>query len=76
MVKPARQDSAALRVTELFCERLQHKRTAEEHLACAYCSGDEAAVQSGRRELFCEFVRGRDPTHFGFPDGSERLLHG
>jgi hypothetical protein len=76
MVKPANLDREALRVTELFCERLQHKRTREEHLACRYCSGDDAAVGSGRRELFCEFVRGRDPTHFGFPEEGERHLHG
>ncbi len=76
MVKAAKQDMAPMRVTELFCERLQHKRTPEEHLACPYCSGGEREVASGRRELFCEFVRGRDATHFGFPDEGERHLHG
>lgn len=76
MVKPAKLDGNSVRVTELFCERLQHKRTRAEHLACPYCSGDEVAVESGRRERFCEFVRGRDPTHFGFPEEVERHLHG
>lgn len=76
MVKPANVESTTLRVKELFCERLQHKRTPEEHRACPYCSGDAAAIGTGRRELFCEFLRGRDPTHFGFPDEGERHLRG
>lgn len=76
MVKPNLNEELPFRIKELFCQRIQRLRTPQEHGACPYCFGDERAIASGRRELFCDYRGGRDPIQFGFPEECERHERG
>jgi len=52
----------------VFCRRLKRRLPVVEHLACAYCFGEESDVKSGDHERFCDFREGKDPISFGFPE--------
>lgn len=78
MVKPSeeRAEDASYRITQLFCHRVRRFLPPEEHVRCSYCHGGEAGVAVGLHSRFCDYVRGRDPVHFGFPEQAERDLEG
>ncbi|MCC6406254.1 MAG: hypothetical protein IT453_03740 [Planctomycetes bacterium] len=58
------------------CRRLERPLTVGEHLKCPYCFGTTAQVASGQRDCFCDFKKGRDPVHFGFPEENVRDIEG
>jgi len=67
----------AIREPEFRSEPLQCRRTGlwftpADHVRCAYCFGDEVDVETGLYDRFCDFVPGRDPIHFGFPEDGVR----
>ncbi|MCC7012379.1 MAG: hypothetical protein IT454_07460 [Planctomycetes bacterium] len=66
------QTELAYRVKQLFCQRTARFFSPEEHARCPYCFGGEAEVRSGLHRRFCDYIRGRDPVQFGFPEQSER----
>lgn len=61
----------------VFCVRNQVEKPAEEHLGCPYCFGKKKeVVEAGERKAFCDFDPEKDPTAFGFPEGTSRNLKG
>jgi hypothetical protein len=60
--------SAVVEPAKVFCRRIKLHMPLAEHLACSYCYGKEADVKSGDYERFCDFVEGKDPVCFGFPE--------
>ena len=61
----------------IFCVRNQCEKPADEHLGCPYCFGKRREViESGERKDFCDFDPEKDPTTFGFPEGTTRNLKG
>jgi hypothetical protein len=58
------------------CLRLERPLPCEEHARCPYCFGRPEEIETARHELFCDWRRGRDPIHFGFPPELGRHLHG
>jgi len=61
----------------VFCVRNKVEKTAAEHLRCQYCFGKASqTVEDGERKDFCDFDPEKDPTSFGFPEGSTRNLKG
>ncbi len=62
---------------KVFCVRNQVDKSAPEHLSCPYCFGRKSeVVENGERKEFCDFDPEKDPTSFGFPEGSTRNLKG
>lgn len=62
---------------KVFCVRNQVDKGAPEHLSCPYCFGRKCeVVERGERKEFCDFDPDKDPTSFGFPEGSTRNLKG
>jgi hypothetical protein len=58
------------------CRRLERPLAASEHVECPYCFGSLGEIAEGRHECFCDFRKGRDPVHFGFPEGNVRDVEG
>lgn len=54
---------------EVYCRRLERPLPLHEHLDCAYCFGNKADVRTTEHSCFCDFEPGKDPIHFGFPEG-------
>ena len=71
-------EGAAEKATKtVFCVRNQTEKPAEEHLGCAYCFGRRVeVVEGGERREFCDYDPDKDPTAFGFPEGTSRNLKG
>jgi len=66
-----------LKLKELRCRRTGQMYTVEEHVVCPYCSGEAETIErGGDYSEFCEFEAGRDPIHFGFPEGASRTSRG
>jgi hypothetical protein len=65
------------KVKRVFCVRNKCEKDASEHLGCPYCFGKRReVVEDGERKDFCDFDPDKDPTSFGFPEGSTRNLKG
>jgi hypothetical protein len=58
------------------CKRLERLLAVAEHSNCPYCFGTTAQVATGKHECFCDFKKGRDPVHFGFPEENVRDIEG
>ncbi len=61
-------NAAVVESAKVFCRRIKLHMPLTEHLACSYCFGKEADVKSGDYGRFCDFVEGKDPVCFGFPE--------
>jgi hypothetical protein len=62
---------------QVFCIRNQVEKQAEEHLTCPYCFGKKLEiVENGLRREFCDYDPEKDPTSFGFPEGTTRNQSG
>jgi hypothetical protein len=57
-----------VRTPRVHCRRIHLPLPIEEHLTCSYCFGKAPDVRTGEYERFCDFVEGRDPICFGFPE--------
>ena len=53
----------------VFCRRLERPLPFREHLDCPYCFGNKADISTAEHACFCDFEPGKDPIHFGFPEG-------
>jgi len=68
---------AAKKEKRVFCVRNKCEKTPDEHLGCPYCFGKKRqVVEKGDRQEFCDFDPEKDPTSFGFPEGTSRNLKG
>jgi hypothetical protein len=73
----SKEKEAAGSGKKVFCVRNQVDKSAPEHLSCPYCFGKKCEqVENGERKQFCDFDPDKDPTSFGFPEGSTRNLKG
>ncbi len=52
----------------VFCRRVERHLPVQEHLDCPYCYGKRSKVESAEHGRFCDFEKGKDPIHFGFPE--------
>jgi hypothetical protein len=64
------------RLEQVLCRRTGRDLPIEEHQHCSYCYGRAQDIANGQYTRFCDFVPGRDPIHFGFPEGTSRDLEG
>ena len=64
------------RLKLLRCRRTGRWIGAAEHCRCPYCFGDEAELERGRYERFCDFHPGQDPVCFGLPTRLQRFWWG
>jgi hypothetical protein len=76
MTDELRREELPYRVTQLLCRRTGQSIPPEEHSQCPYCFGREGEVATGIHARFCDYREGRDPKHFGFPEGTERDVAG
>lgn len=60
----------------IACRRTGRVYDLTECPRCPYCFGTESDVTNCDPATFCDFHPGQDPTHFGFPGGDSRTLHG
>ena len=61
----------------VFCVRNERMKAAKGHLECPYCYAKALEeIESGERARFCDFDPEKDPTSFGFPEGTSRNLKG
>lgn len=75
--KAAPEKKDAQKHKKVFCVRNQCEKGADEHLGCPYCFGKHReVVEEGERKEFCDFDPDKDPTSFGFPEGTSRNLKG
>ena len=59
-----------MKLVKLHCRRVDAQVTPDDHASCPYCFGKLADVETGHHERFCDYKPGKDPIHFGFPEGS------
>jgi len=64
------------RLEQVLCRRTGQELPIDEHQLCPYCFGRAQDVANGQYTRFCDFVPGRDPVHFGFPEGTTREREG
>lgn len=64
------------RLIRLHCNRTGQLLELSEHERCPYCFGPRQAIEQGAHRTFCDYVPGKDPVVFGFPDGAMRQEHG
>ena len=74
--KTDQEDPDAWERSPGYCPRLAGWQPMKRHEACPYCFGDRRAIQMGDRRCFCDFQKGVDPVHFGFPETHGRHLQG
>jgi len=60
----------------VLCRRLGELLSVSEHVACPYCFGRSAEVESQEHGRFCDYDAARDPIVFGFPDSFGRMSRG
>jgi len=65
--RPAKTDASS--PAHVFCRRLERTLPIVDHLECPYCFGKGHEVRTTDHERFCDFELGKDPIHFGFPEG-------
>jgi len=65
-----------VRLKVLQCRRTGLDYSVEQHLQCPYCFGEEKDFEKRDYSEFCDFRRGEDPVHFGFPEESTRNMNG
>lgn len=58
------------------CRRLEKLLEVREHAQCPYCFGTALQIATGHHECFCDFKKGRDSVHFGFPEENVRDIEG
>lgn len=61
---------------EVRCHRLERDLPVDEHYECAYCLGSKEQIETGEHKKFCDFQKGKDPIHFGFPEDTSRHERG
>jgi len=64
------------RLEQVLCRRTGQELPIDEHQNCPYCFGRAQDIANGQYTRFCDFVPGRDPVHFGFPEGTTREREG
>jgi len=58
----------------VWCRRLDCELPVRQHADCLYCFGSKQQIACRAHEQFCDFKKGQDPIHFGFPPDTSRNL--
>ena|SRR5258706_8046938 len=64
------------RLEQVMCRRIGHPLPIAQHQRCPYCFGHADEIANGQHERICDYMAGRDPQLFGFPEDATRECRG